>query len=316
MKKGILFVILSGVCFLFVNFLVKIFGGNTIVFGHSIQKLPAHELVLARSIVSFVISSFVIFRKKLPYFGVNKKWLVIRGTAGTIALTLFFMTIQNLPFAIAAIIQYLAPLFTMLFTFILLGEKIFRVQWLFVLLAFSGVCLISLQNYISADSGLVFQPLWVGLGMLSASISGVAYTAIVKLKETDEPISIVLYFPMISIPIMLVLCMFDFVMPIMLVICMFNFVMPDGVEWLLLLLVGVFTQFAQVLLTKALHMGTSSVIIPFQYLGIIYAILVGYLIFDERLNTFVNIGVLMILSGILMNAYFRFKKTEKKFKNP
>ncbi|MDG1351025.1 MAG: DMT family transporter [Crocinitomicaceae bacterium] len=303
MKKGILFVILSGVCFLFVNFLVKIFGGNTIVFGHSIQKLPAHELVLARSIVSFVISSFVIFRKKLPYFGVNKKWLVIRGTAGTIALTLFFMTIQNLPFAIAAIIQYLAPLFTMLFTFILLGEKIFRVQWLFVLLAFSGVCLISLQNYISADSGLVFQPLWVGLGMLSASISGVAYTAIVKLKETDEPISIVLYFPMISIPIMLVLCMFDFVM-------------PHGVEWLLLLLVGVFTQFAQVLLTKALHMGTSSVIIPFQYLGIIYAILVGYLIFDERLNTFVNIGVLMILSGILMNAYFRFKKTEKKFKNP
>ena len=303
MKKGILFVILSGVCFLFVNFLVKIFGGNTIVFGHSIQKLPAHELVLARSIVSFVISSFVIFRKKLPYFGVNKKWLVIRGTAGTIALTLFFMTIQNLPFAIAAIIQYLAPLFTMLFTFILLGEKIFRVQWLFVLLAFSGVCLISLQNYISADSGLVFQPLWVGLGMLSASISGVAYTAIVKLKETDEPISIVLYFPMISIPIMLVLCMFDFVM-------------PHGVEWVLLLLVGVFTQFAQVLLTKALHMGTSSVIIPFQYLGIIYAILVGYLIFDERLNTFVNIGVLMILSGILMNAYFRFKKTEKKFKNP
>jgi len=303
MKKGILFVILSGVCFLFVNFLVKIFGGNTIVFGHSIQKLPAHELVLARSIVSFVISSFVIFRKKLPYFGVNKKWLVIRGTAGTIALTLFFMTIQNLPFAIAAVIQYLAPIFTMLFTFILLGEKIFRVQWLFVLLAFSGVCLISLQNYISADSGLVFQPLWVGLGMLSASISGVAYTAIVKLKETDEPISIVLYFPMISIPIMLVLCMFDFVM-------------PHGVEWLLLLLVGVFTQFAQVLLTKALHMGTSSVIIPFQYLGIIYAILVGYLIFDERLNTFVNIGVLMILSGILMNAYFRFKKTEKKYKNP
>lgn len=303
MKKGILFVILSGVCFLFVNFLVKIFGGNTIVFGHSIQKLPAHELVLARSIVSFVISSFVIFRKKLSYFGVNKKWLVIRGTSGTIALTLFFMTIQNLPFAIAAIIQYLAPLFTMLFTFILLGEKIFRVQWLFVLLAFSGVCLISLQNYISADSGLVLQPLWVGLGMLSASISGVAYTAIVKLKETDEPISIVLYFPMISIPIMLV-------------ICMFNFVMPDGVEWLLLLLVGVFTQFAQVLLTKALHMGTSSVIIPFQYLGIIYAILVGYLIFDEHLNTFVNIGVLMILSGILMNAYFRFKKTEKKYKNP
>lgn len=298
MKKGILFVVLSGICFLIVNFIVKIFGGDGSIYGYSIQYLPAHELVLARSIVSFIISSLVIYRKKLPYFGVNKKWLLIRGMAGTVALTLFFMTIQNLPFAIAAIIQYLAPLFTMLFTFMLIGEKIFKIQWLFVLLAFIGVCLISLQSYIIEGSGIGFQPFWIGLGMISACISGIAYTAIVKLKETDAPISIVLYFPMISIPVMLVLCTFDVVMPI-------------GVEWILLLLVGIFTQFAQVLLTKALHLGTSSVIIPFQYLGIIYAILIGYIVFDERLNVIANFGVFLILTGILMNAYFRYRKAQK-----
>tara|TARA_B110000046_G_C13000224_1_gene401857 strand:- start:1285 stop:2184 length:900 start_codon:yes stop_codon:yes gene_type:complete len=297
-KKGILYVVLSGFCFLVVNFIVKIFGPGGNFLSYEIQSLPAHELVLARSIVSFVLSSCVIYLKGLPYFGVNKKWLIIRGVAGTIALTLFFMTIQNLPFAIAAVIQYLAPIFTMLFTFLILGERIYKTQWLFVLLAFLGVCLISLQNYALEYVGVKFEPYWIGLGMLSASISGIAYTAIVKLKETDAPISIVLYFPMISIPVMTLLCFF-------------KFVMPSGIEWLLLLVIGLFTQFAQVLLTKALHLGSSSVIIPFQYLGIIYALLVGYLVFDERLNLFVNIGVFLILTGILMNAYFRFRRTQK-----
>lgn len=298
MKKGILYVVLSGLCFLVVNFIVKIFGSNTSIASFEIQSLPAHELVLSRSIVSFIISSIVIFHKGLPYFGVNKKWLLIRGAAGTFALTLFFMTIQNMPFAVAAVIQYLAPLFTMLFTFLLLGERIFKIQWIFVLFAFLGVCLISLQNYAVQYVGIQFEPYWIGLGMLSACISGIAYTAIVKLKQTDAPISIVLYFPMVSIPFMTFLCFF-------------NFVMPHGIEWMLLLLIGIFTQFAQILLTKALHLGSSSVIIPFQYIGIVYAILVGYLVFDERLNIYVNLGVFFILSGILMNAYFRYRKTRK-----
>lgn len=298
MKKGILYVVLSGLCFLIVNLIVKLFSGDLSLGQIDLQPLPAHELVLSRSIVSFVLSSIIIYRKGLPFFGVNRKWLIIRGTAGTIALTLFFMTIQNMPFAVAAVIQYLAPIFTMIFTFLLLGERIFRIQWLFVSLAFFGVCLISLQNYTLDYVGIYFEPYWIGLGILSASISGIAYTAIVKLKYTDEPISIVLYFPMISIPFMVLFCLFEFVMPV-------------GIEWFLLLLVGIFTQFAQILLTKALHVGSSSVIIPFQYLGIFYALLVGYFVFDERLNMIVNIGVLFIFSGIIMNAYFRFKKSQK-----
>lgn len=301
MKKGILFIILSGICFLLVNFFVKLFGqsgeGNHF-FSHNFQYIPAHELVLARSLVSFFISAAVIKIKGYPFFGVNKKWLVVRGISGTIALTIFFMTIQNLPFAIAAVIQYLAPIFTMLFTMILIGDRIYKVQWIFVAFAFIGVALISLQDLISNQDGISIDYLWLGLGMLSASISGIAYTAIVKLKSTDHPINIVLYFPMVSIPFMVLWCMFDFVQPI-------------GIEWVFLLLIGVFTQFAQILLTKALHFGSASVIVPFQYLGIIYALLIGLFIFDERLNVIVYLGVFLILAGVLLNTVFRhvYKET-------
>ena len=301
MKKGILFIVLSGLSFLVVNFLVKLFGmGTEQHLFPNLQKIPAHELVLSRSIISFTISFFIIKRKKLPLFGVNKKWLLIRGFAGMIALTIFFETIHQLPIAVASTIQYLAPIFTMIFTLVLLGERILKLQWLFVFVAFIGVALIGLNALILKSNPVKLDFFWLALGILSAAFSGIAYTAIVKLKATDAPINIVSYFPMLSIPIMTVWCLFDFVM-------------PKGIEWLLLLIIGIFTQIAQVLLTKALHQDSASLITPFQYLGSIYALLMGYFIFDERLNFLIIIGVGLILMGVVANTLIKaFQRKEYK----
>jgi drug/metabolite transporter (DMT)-like permease len=296
LKKGIFYIILSGLSFLVVNFFVKLFGigpSNTVIPG--LQKIPAHELVLARSIISFGISSSIIVYRGLPFFGNNKKWLTIRGISGMLALTIFFQSIQHMPIAVASTIQYLAPIFTMIFALFILKEKILKIQWLFVLLAFSGVFLIGFNNWFESNSTLVLDPFWLGFGVLSASFSGIAYVAIVKLKETDKPINIVSYFPMLAIPVMSFWCLFDFVMPI-------------GIEWLILLLIGICTQIAQISLTRALHYESSSLIMPFQYLGSIYALLVGYLILDERLNSVVMIGVLVILLGVVLNSIFKSKK--------
>jgi drug/metabolite transporter (DMT)-like permease len=293
MKKGILFIILSGLSFLVVNFFVKLFGmGSEQSLFPGLQKIPAHELVLSRSIVSFTISLYVIKRKKLPLFGVNKKWLLVRGFAGMIALTIFFETIHQLPIAVASTIQYLAPIFTMIFTLVLLGERILKLQWFFVLIAFIGVTLIGLNALILKSNPVKLDYFWLTLGVISAAFSGIAYTAIVKLKTTDAPINIVSYFPMLSIPIMTVWCFFDFVM-------------PKGVEWILLLVIGIFTQIAQILLTKALHQESASLITPFQYLGSIYALLMGYFIFDERLNFLIIIGVGLILAGVIANTLIK-----------
>ena len=287
---------LSGLSFLVVNFFVKLFGmgpENNVIPG--LQKIPAHELVLARSIISFSISSSIIVYRGLPFFGTNKKWLTIRGFSGMLALTIFFQSIQHMPIAVASTIQYLAPIFTMLFAMIILKEKILKIQWLFVLLAFIGVLLIGFNGLIQSDSPVPLNPLWVGLGVLSAACSGIAYVAIVKLKSTDQPINIVSYFPMMAIPVMSFWCLFEFVMPV-------------GIEWLILILIGICTQIAQISLTRALHFESSSLIMPFQYLGSVYALLVGYLILDERLNAVVIIGVFVILLGVVFNTIVKSRK--------
>lgn len=286
--------IISGVCFIVVNFFVKILGGNADVELFSeLQRYPGHELVLARSVVSFTISFIIIKRKKLPVLGNNKKWLITRGVTGTIALTIFFYTIHHLPLAVAAIIQYLAPIFTILLAITLLKERVRVLQWIFILLSFTGVALIASSNLFETSSQeTTLSYFWLGMGMLSAVFSAFAYTSIVKLKDTDAPITIVMYFPMIAIPFMFIFCLFDFTM-------------PNGIEWLYLLLIGLFTQFAQITLTKALHNGTASVIMPLQYLGAIYAFIVGYFLFDETLSLIIDIGMLLVISGVIANVIIR-----------
>jgi len=275
-----------------VNFVVKILGqpaGSSILPSYS--TYPTHELVFFRSVISFSISAFILKRKKISILGNNKKWLFLRGVAGMFALTLFFFTIQKLPIAIASTLQYLAPIFTLFFASILLSEKIRKWQWICILIAFIGVIILGVsKNRTSLATTDNWK--WMLIGIVSAALSGLAYVAVNKLKTTENPLNIVIYFPMISLPIMGVWCMFDFVI-------------PQKEEWIYLLVLGIFTQIAQLFMTKGFMNGDISIVTPFQYLGAIYAIIVGSLFFDEYLPYLSFVGIFLILVGVIVNILVR-----------
>jgi drug/metabolite transporter (DMT)-like permease len=77
--------------------------------------LPAHELIFWRSIISFSISYAFLKHTGISILGNNLKWLMIRGIAGTIALFFFFMSLRLMPLATASTVQYLSPIFTVLY---------------------------------------------------------------------------------------------------------------------------------------------------------------------------------------------------------
>jgi len=286
-----------------VNVFVKILGlGPDQILIPEIQKYPVPEIILFRSFITFVICYAIIRAKQLPFFGVNKKWLIIRGIFGTTALTLFFYTLDHLPLAIATTVQYLSPIFTVIIAVFLLKEKVNRQQWLFFFIAFAGVTSISASKYLSDDFSVSqIEPIWVLAGFSSAILSGVSYNAIVKCRDTDAPVTIVMYFPLIATPIMLVICFFDHVI-------------PQGIEWLILLIIGVFTQFAQVLMTKALHAENTATVTPFKYFGSIYAFILGMFLFGEVISLYAILGIILILIGVLGNTYFRKRGTLKRSK--
>src|SRR5690606_22522507 len=113
--------LLSSFCFALINICVKILADPKVDHTHlgrifeDMQIYPVHELVFFRSLISLVICVSIVKARGIPFFGNNKKWLLIRGIAGATALTTFFFTIQNVPLAISTTVQYLSPIFTVLF---------------------------------------------------------------------------------------------------------------------------------------------------------------------------------------------------------
>lgn len=286
--------LLSGLCFMVVNVLVKILGqGPEQSLIPNVQKYPIPEIILFRSVITFIMCAVIIRAKGLPFFGFNKRWLIVRGVFGVTALTLFFYTLDNLPIAIATTVQYLSPVFTVIIAIFLLKENVKPVQWVFFLIAFSGILFMGMSKFLSADSSVaVIKPFWVFVGVLSALFSGIAYNAIVKCKRTDEPITIVMYFPLVATPVMAVLTAFDYVI-------------PEGNEWWMLVVIGVFTHFAQLLMTKSLHADHTATVTPFKYFGSIYAFFIGLFLFGEVISLYGIAGMILILLGVLGNTYFR-----------
>jgi drug/metabolite transporter (DMT)-like permease len=284
--------LLSSLSFAIVNLMVKILTNSYDLFP-SIQDYPPYELVFFRSIISLTISVAIIKYKGIPLLGHNRKWLLIRGVFGATALLLFFYTLKNLPIAVATTVQYLSPIFTVIMAIFINHQKVKPIQWLFFLIAFSGVIYIGIGK--SNDARVIIDPFWLILGVVSALLSGVAYNAIIKCKTTDEPITIVMYFPLVATPIMFFIMWYN------------GFVIPIGYEWGLLLLIGVFTQIAQIFMTKSFHFADASKVTPIKYFGAIYAVLIGYFIFDETLSLYVSIGIAFILGGVLLNTFFAKK---------
>lgn len=277
MNKAIGYMLISVVGFALMNLTVKF-----------LDRLPTTELVLFRSIVSLSICLYFLKKRHIPLFGNQKKYLILRGVFGVTALTLFFYTLQNLPLGSAITIQYLSPIFTAFFAIFMLGEKMYKVQWLFFLVSFAGIALIKGFDP-NIDTKLFL------IGITSSLFAGLAYNCIRKVKDTDHPLVVVFYFPLIATPIMAI-------------ISAFNWVTPMGWEWALLLLMGVLTQIAQVYMTKALQNAEANEITSLKYLGIIFALGFDLFIFKVVYQPIALIGIAMVLGGVILNVLFKARK--------
>lgn len=263
--------LLATFCFSSMNVLVKF-----------ISHIPVIEIVFFRAIITLVISWLMLRKAKVQkMFGNNRKVLFLRGFFGFIALTLFFVTIQEIPLATAALIHYLKPIFTALIASMILKEKIHPLQWFFFLISFVGVFVIK-----GFDTRVSF--LFLGLGVISAVLAGAAYNCIRYLKDTEHPVVIVMYFPLVATPITGILMFW-------------NWVTPSFVDIWMLLGIGILTQIAQILMTKAYQIEEASKVASITYVGLVYALGFGFIFFDETFNTWVFIGMFLVVLGVLLN---------------
>ena len=248
-----------------------------------LHRLPATEIVMFRSGISLVLSLLFLKQQKINPFGKHRKLLFLRGLFGATALTLFFYTLQKLPMGTAITIQYLSPIFTVLFAAALLGERTSWKQYLFFGLSFSGILIIrGFDPHMNA--------LLLGMGIVSSVFAGLAYVVIRRLSGKEHPMVVVFYFPLVALPVMAIFSIFYWETPL-------------GVEWLWILLMGVFTQIAQYYMTKAFQANEVRVVAGLKYLGIVFALSFDFFFFHYQHSWLALIGMGLVVSGVVLNIF-------------
>lgn len=280
LSKGVVQMLWAAFLFTIMNGCVK-----------AVSHIPAVELVLFRSIISFVLCFVALKRQKISIWGNNKKILIARGLFGALSLMMFFAVLQHIPLASAVVIHYTSPVFTALIAYLLLGERLFKIQWLFFALCFAGVLIVK-----GFDTRV--NSFYLGMGVLSAALAAAAYNCIRKLKTSEHSLVIVFYFPLVTIPIAGTITAFDWVL-------------PQGNDWFYLLAIGLLTQLAQVAMTKAYQTEEAAKIASVTYTGLIYALILGFFFFHEAFDWVVLGGMTLTLVGVILNVTFkRFWKKE------
>lgn len=235
-----------------------------------------------RGFVCLFITYGYLKHLKLSIWGVNKKWLVIRGVAGTFALGFFFYSIQHMPLASAVTIQYLAPVFTVILAGLFFGEKVSAKHWICSLLGFVGVWVI--QGF--DDRVSVFD---ATMGVLGALSSAFAYNSVRTLKDSDHEWVVMFYFPLIATVIAAPIAVSKWVWPV-------------GWDWFWIILLGVLVQIAQLFLTRGYSREKASAVAAVNYVGVLLATTYGVLLFHERLPSATLVGMAIILFSVWLSS--------------
>ena len=243
---------------------------------------PTGEVLFFRGFFGLLPTYFLIPKNKLKNFYETRRPFehLFRCLAGLIALVAIVVALRELPLAIVVSLSYAAPLFITILSIFLLSEKVGWFRWLAVLIGFVGVVVISEPGFENMNYYYLL-PLIFCVGMALVTI------AIRKLSST-EPIWLISIFFTITISIAGL-----FTIPL-------GWVMPTFKDFILLVLIGVTGGSANLFLTQSYKLSEVSLVAPLRYLSLIFAIIFGYLIWNEVPTMKTLIGAFLVIFASLI----------------
>lgn len=202
---------------------------------------------------------------------------------GAGSLILGFLALKVLPIGGAATLSYLAPVITAAAAIWLIGEPLKPWQWLFYALAVVGVVVAK------GTVGLLSAGVLLGVG--AAVSSGLSSVFLRRAGDKVAPLVPVFYFNLVPLAIASVWMLFDLKL-------------PHGMDWAWLLMAGLFTHVALWCVTHAFQKQQANFMAALDYLGLIYAIALGYFVFGDRVKFSVYPGVVLLLLGVGLNVWY------------
>ncbi len=264
---SVLLMILSGVCFVAMHSAAKYLADEVHIFG---------IVFLRCALVVVILSPFLFKEGKKSLFTKQPKNQIYRIVTNSVAILLFFYGLSISPLSLATVLNFTAPIFTVIFAVIFLKEKLTIHRLISLLLGFIGVMCV-LRPDLSLNLGGL-------LVLLSSLVWASSLIFIKKLTKTDSAVTISLYAGVGMMP-----ATFAAAYPYLEKI---NFV-----QFLFILFIAVSGTTAQTLLNSALKRGELSFLLPLDFLRLIWSVLLGVALFGESTSVFLWLGGLFILGA-------------------
>ena len=256
------------------------------------DNYPVGQVLFFRGFCGIIPILFLIPKERFfDFYKTERPALhVKRCLAGLIAIVSIFVALRNLPLATVVSISFASPIFTTIFSIFLLNEKVGFYRWLAVFVGFIGIIIISEPGFSSLNIYYIY-PIIFCLGLSYVAI------AIRKLSST-EPVWLISFFFSFSILIFSFFSLYQ------------KWIMPSLIDLILLSSIGILGGIANLWLSQSYKFSEVSLVSPLKYLALVFAIVFGYLIWDEipTIKTLMG-ALLVILSSFII---FRRELTMKK----
>ena len=279
---------------LFASFLFALMGAVAKELSDSMSSV---EVVFFRNVFGVFFILISIYNSPLKQIG-GKFWLLVfRGVAGFVALLFFFYNISEISLGEAMTFSKTSTIFTAIFAYIFLKEKLGFKGWLGVFVGFIGIVFIT-----EFDGSNLEKTDY--LGILSGVGAALAYTSVRELRNYYDTRAIVLSFMTIgTIAPMILLIVGTFYTNPNLDFMLGTFVIPELNDWIYIILLGIFSTYAQIYMTKAYSFAKAGIIGTISYSNIVFSIILGLILGDSFPSFLIVLGILLIIfSGFLVSS--------------
>lgn len=201
-----------------------------------------------------------------------------RGLIGSCGMFAGFVSLSYLPLPDSVAIGYAAPLITVVLAALVLKEQVRIYRWSAVAIGFVGV-LVMLSPHFKAGA-LASGPgslIGVGFGVLGACCAAGATIQVRRLTGTERTGAIVLYFSLLTTALG-----FSTIL--------FGWTLPSRGDLALLVAVGILGGIGQILMTQSYRYADASLVAPFDYTSMIWALPIGWLAFGQAPDEMVVAG--------------------------
>lgn len=250
------------------------------------ESVPAGQAVFFRSLFAIPVIALWLWQKGelreglVPQNFVGHVW---RGLFGTAGMVLTFGGLGLLPLPEVTAIGYATPIFTVLLAAMLLGERIRLIRVSAVILGLFGVMIVMWPRLTVSDLSNA-ATLGAMMVLMASLLRALVQIHIRQLVQTEHTAAIVFYFSLTATILSL------FSIP-------FGWVWPDRLDIALLIGAGLVGGVAQILVTSSYRFGAASMLAPFDYSSMIFAILIGWLVFAELPTLIMLIGSALVIAG-------------------